>query len=420
MSLDNRIRSTLTDVTSDASFDPDSDIQSVRNSGKRRLLLRRVGATVGAMTLVLVVFLAGPEVLRRLGAEQIDSIDRPTDGQVETDGEERGERAGGGDSRSSDRGSSSEESSSAGGRGSPKQGIRRDGGTTSKISATIAFERTGVIYLIEADGSGLRRLVEGSAPSWSPDGTRIALGTHTDGGELQIASADGSHHRSLGISGAQPSWSPDGRMLAFNWPYDASKVGCRPYDDAPGAAGPECGIGVVNADGSGLRWLGTGRWPEWGPDGRVVFGDGNPTGCHYDAPSASDALTEWASGRSLPKCALPVWVMNGDGSGRHRLAAERAIRPTWSPDGRRIAYHNDESGVLVENLDGSARVWVAPAGYLDASWSPSGSWLAMGRLPSSRDTALLGIYIWEVDGLSERRLTSNHEVDWFTHTSPRG
>jgi len=59
---------------------------------------------------------------------------------------------------------------------------------------------TGGIYVMNADGSGLRRInVMGVSPSWSPDGSRLAFTGITttdfvsDGSELFTMSPDGSN-----------------------------------------------------------------------------------------------------------------------------------------------------------------------------------------------------------------------------------
>ena len=416
MSLDSRLRAELAHLASEDYFDATSMLASVRTGGRRRMVLRRAGLALGSMALALAAFLAAPEVIGQLRAEQVNTVDQPGEEEVPTEGQHPEDRSdvGEGSRGQSGRAQSSTDRGPGSTRGST--GGSKDGSSQTNLSSyLIVFEREGEVHVISGDGSGLRHLVAGYAPNWSPDGNRIALEMWR--GELHVVNLDGSSHVNLGVEGSQPSWSPDGRKLVFNWPYDSSKVGCRFYDDAPGALGPECGIGVVNADGTGLRWLGTGRWPEWGPDGRIVFGDGSPPGCHYDAPSASNATMDWAARSGLPACALPVWVMDGDGSGRQRLAAERAIRPNWSPDGKMIAYHTQEGGVFVENLNGTEFRHVAPAGYLDPSWSPSGTWIAMGRTPQNGDASLLGIYVRRIDGSGESQLTAHRKWDRFTDTS---
>ena len=85
----------------------------------------------------------------------------------------------------------------------------------------IAFEGgrdgTNGVYVVNADGSGQRRLARnGRAPAWSPDGRTIAFFSDT---KIYLMNADGSEHRPLTkpLGGREGSlaWSPDGRKLAF-------------------------------------------------------------------------------------------------------------------------------------------------------------------------------------------------------------
>jgi Tol biopolymer transport system component len=93
---------------------------------------------------------------------------------------------------------------------------------------TIAFESLrdgdGEIYVVNADGSGQRRLTHNPArdfaPAWSPDGRRIAFVRDRGRGrtqrpEVYVMNADGSRQLRLVRRGRQPLWSPDGRRLAF-------------------------------------------------------------------------------------------------------------------------------------------------------------------------------------------------------------
>ncbi|MDX6489757.1 MAG: TolB protein [Gaiellaceae bacterium] len=79
------------------------------------------------------------------------------------------------------------------------------------------------IYLMSADGTGIRRLTATLAnegePSWSPDGKQIAFVRRVDGDdEIMRMNADGSEIRRLTYVPGEdvaPTWSPDGSQIAF-------------------------------------------------------------------------------------------------------------------------------------------------------------------------------------------------------------
>jgi Tol biopolymer transport system component len=85
----------------------------------------------------------------------------------------------------------------------------------------IAFFRQSDLYVMDSQGNNQCRIAEGNfeGPAWSPDGRQIAFVDHSEN-EVYIINADGSGLRKLGdgndnISLASPSWSPDSTELAY-------------------------------------------------------------------------------------------------------------------------------------------------------------------------------------------------------------
>jgi hypothetical protein len=168
------------------------------------------------------------------------------------------------------------------------------------------------VWLVNADGSGLRRVssVFGDDPAWSPDGQRLAyLGL--DG--IGVVAADGSDPHVVTAPGAAasgPSWSPDGSQIVFS------------RNNPQGFPGE---LYVANADGSGEQRLTSDGFenarPSWSPDGkRVVFQrtsgapfgwslwtiDADGTGLQQLTPGSADLGPDWGSSQVVPEPSPPA------------------------------------------------------------------------------------------------------------------
>ena len=139
----------------------------------------------------------------------------------------------------------------------------------SPDGSEIVFSRTrggrsSGLWVIGADGNGLRRLVDNAgnegSPEWSPDGLRIAYTTDAGAGnDLYVVDRDGANVRRLTSGKAfetDPDWSPDGATIAY----------------ARGTAGSfSSEVWLMRASGGGQRRLTAGGEPSWSPDGSFLF-----------------------------------------------------------------------------------------------------------------------------------------------------
>lgn len=114
--------------------------------------------------------------------------------------------------------------------------------------------------------------------------------------------------------------------------------------------------------------------------------------------------------------------MRADGSQVRQLTRDRlrpAWWPSWSPDGKRIAFTKDVFGgqvLFVMNADGSRQLAVTGGAR---GFGPF--WSRDGRLLFTRtDRANLEIAVIGSDGRGERRLTSNPRADTHPDWSPDG
>ena len=116
-----------------------------------------------------------------------------------------------------------------------------------------------------------------------------------------------------------------------------------------------------------------------------------------------------------------VYIMNVDGGDVRRLTDNVGFSPTWSPDGRRLAYYFcfvDERFCLTAliNDDSSWSYLVSEDDADSPSWSPDGSKIAF---TSYRD-GNRELYVMDIDGGNATRLTDTAAVEFDPTWSPDG
>ena len=265
--------------------------------------------------------------------------------------------------------------------------------TAAGLKGTIAFHsnRDGDfdIYVMNADGSGVRQLTHTTVhefdPIWSPDGKRIAFSRLDETGDFDVIviNVDGSGAINLTnndvVHDFAGAWSPDGKRIAF-----ASN---RDGDDE---------IFIMNVDGSGVTQLTT--------------NDG-----------ARDFPTAWSSNgkqilfQSDRDGDTDLYTMNADGSGVRQLtndpASDEGDHAGWSPDGQRIVFSSTRDGgdldIFTMNADGSGVTQLTHNDFIaddDPVWSPDGKRIAFH---STRDGGDEDIFVMNADGSGVIPLTNN-------------
>ena len=188
----------------------------------------------------------------------------------------------------------------------------------------------------------------------SPDGERIAFDSDREGERaVYIADSDGRNvHRVSGPGfAAIPSWSPDGRTLAYvRAEADRPRVWNLWTTDLE--TGDERRLTSYRVGQPwGASWFPDGRRVAYSHETRLVIMD-LATGKERVFPSPikgrlvrTPAVSPDGSRILFQVYRDGAWLIDlKDGSMRRVLSDPSAEEYTWSPDGRRVAYHSRQSG----------------------------------------------------------------------------
>jgi Tol biopolymer transport system component/DNA-binding winged helix-turn-helix (wHTH) protein len=337
--------------------------------------------------------------------------------------------------------------------------------------------------------SGVRRTkdIQAEDATWSPDGREVAF---VRGKDLYAARNDGAEPRKLATFPGLPSWprwSPDGNRLrvtvadsitGFSSLWEVSADGKAPHPILPGwnPAPSEC-CGSWTPDGSCFVFQATreGKTEIWAirerrgldfvssqpvrltagqmnslaplvsPDGKKLYVIGEQLRgelVHYDArsgafvPYLSGISAEFVDfskdGKWVAYVSFPdriLWKSRIDGSERLQLTAApvQATMPRWSPDAKRIAYHDTAPGkpwqVYFISADGGnpEPLLNEPRNQMDPNWSPDGNSMVFSYFPvfDRVPPEKLGIYMVDLKTRSSKKLPGSNGL-WVPRWSSDG
>ncbi|MDE0877272.1 MAG: amidohydrolase family protein [Sphingomonas bacterium] len=253
----------------------------------------------------------------------------------------------------------------------------------SRDGRMVAFDLLGDIYTMPIAGGTPTRVAQGLSyehqPRFSPDGRRIAFVSDRGGGDnIWIMNVDGTDKRQLTKEDFrllnQPSWSPDGRFIVAKKHFTTGRslgTGEVWLYSVAGGGGVQL---VKRPDEVFQKELGE---PIYAADGKSVF---------FTKNVSPGAIFEYAQNSYTDLFDILRYDMETGETTTAVSGAGGSVRPTPSPDGKRIAFVRREGGrskLYVKDLDSGAErkiydaldrdvqeTWAITGVYPNMAWTP--------------------------------------------------
>ena len=304
----------------------------------------------------------------------------------------------------------------------------RTAATAPRLPGKLAFQTAigGAIYVMNADGTGLRRVTDGMDPLLAPDGTQLAYTRWGAPGGVFVQDLRTGEERRVATADRprSPTWSPDGSKLAFTHVKSSKACRATPFgcltddqlranfggqecidtpfgrfciDDFPMSQVDQIGIARIGADGQGwqdvvsetdaqsliwrprqddLLFRSEGGLQTVGADGRpqelvhnvdlnspAVSPDGQRIAVQMHLHDHKDIFLLDAAGQIIQRLTTPPY-----GGGQ----APDNVAPAWSPDGKTLLFLSNRDGgawrLYRMNADGSDQTLFLPGVLKDIAF----------------------------------------------------